>query len=215
MSTRRPATQSNYNGFRHKSDISDHWRYKGYAHSQDATNLKPLPNRWKVRSGCHFGCMEYSKGIQIVGSSIDNSTNIQLCEPEVIVELQIQLSFQCILKETLFTGMWSIAKCIRIRQQTVPQVSAKSARSVRWGNADIAQRWGPRPWVQSSMSGWETSASILFGERRSRILSVWHQMRKIRKSILRKRKMFGKLFQFWFYINLLVLYMIIFRIKYI
>lgn len=87
ITTRRPIALSSYtSGFRHKSDVTDNWRYKGYAHSQDATNFKPLANRWTVRSGCHFGCMEYSKGIQIVASAIDNATNIQLCEPEVIVE---------------------------------------------------------------------------------------------------------------------------------
>lgn len=41
---------------------------------------------WRVRSGCHFGCMALSKGIQIVESDApDRKSNIQLCEPETIV----------------------------------------------------------------------------------------------------------------------------------
>lgn len=89
-------------GFHRKADVSDHWRYKGYAHSQDASSLKPLPKRWTVRSGCHFGCMEYSKGIQIVTSTIDNATNIQLCEPEVIVELLDIFTLKSIYKIIMF-----------------------------------------------------------------------------------------------------------------
>lgn len=44
-----------------------------------------LANQWQRQSSCHFGCMEHSKGIQIVRSQTDGSKNIQLCDPEVIV----------------------------------------------------------------------------------------------------------------------------------
>ena len=42
------------------------------------------PTKWSVKSGCHFGCMEYAKGIQVLTSTTDSSTNIQLCDPEII-----------------------------------------------------------------------------------------------------------------------------------
>lgn len=45
----------------------------------------PYNNKWIVKSGCHFSCMRYSLGIQIVMSSIDRSTNIQLCESQTVV----------------------------------------------------------------------------------------------------------------------------------
>jgi len=44
-----------------------------------------VENIWIVKSGCHFSCIEASKGIQIVNSRLDGSTNIQLCSPEKIV----------------------------------------------------------------------------------------------------------------------------------
>lgn len=44
-------------------------------------------NKWTIKSGCHFSCIDKSKGIQIIVSNIDHSTNIQLCEPDVIVSI--------------------------------------------------------------------------------------------------------------------------------
>lgn len=48
--------------------------------------------KWIVKSGCHFSCMRYSLGIQIVTSSIDRSTNIQLCESQTVVRMIITLN---------------------------------------------------------------------------------------------------------------------------
>ncbi|XP_037036544.1 A disintegrin and metalloproteinase with thrombospondin motifs adt-1 [Bradysia coprophila] len=41
-------------------------------------------NEWIVKSGCHFSCMRYSLGIQIVMSSLDRTTNIQLCKSQTV-----------------------------------------------------------------------------------------------------------------------------------
>lgn len=73
------------NGFRRKSDVYDHRSYKGSELISSNGKYKSNATKWEVKSGCHFGCMEYSKGIQVVASKIDNSTNIQLCEPNVMV----------------------------------------------------------------------------------------------------------------------------------
>lgn len=52
----------------------------------DVSSRAPAYNReWIVKSGCHFSCMRYSLGIQIVMSSADRSTNIQLCESQTVV----------------------------------------------------------------------------------------------------------------------------------
>lgn len=61
-----------------------------------------LPVRkWTVRSGCHFGCIELSKGIQIVESyAPDRRSNIQLCETEPIV---CTILFQVVLIHYLNT----------------------------------------------------------------------------------------------------------------
>lgn len=73
-------------GFRRKSDdVHDHRRYKGSELISSKGKYKPNSTKWEVKSGCHFGCMEYSKGIQVVTSKTDNSTNIQLCEPHIMV----------------------------------------------------------------------------------------------------------------------------------
>lgn len=50
----------------------------------------PQQHRWNVRSGCHFGCIEQSKGIQIVETyTPDRKSNIQLCEAEPIVSVSV------------------------------------------------------------------------------------------------------------------------------
>lgn len=54
-------------------------------HSRIVPSERPMQSEWIVKSGCHFSCMEQSKGIQIVSSKIDHSTNIQLCQAETIV----------------------------------------------------------------------------------------------------------------------------------
>lgn len=73
-------------GFRRKADVYDHRAYKGSELiSSGNGKYKYNVSKWEVKSGCHFGCMEYSKGIQVVASKTDNSTNIQLCEPNVMV----------------------------------------------------------------------------------------------------------------------------------
>lgn len=52
----------------------------------DVSLRKPSYNHeWIVKSGCHFSCMRYSLGIQIVMSSLDRSTNIQLCTSQTVV----------------------------------------------------------------------------------------------------------------------------------
>lgn len=56
-------------------------------------NRKSKSKVWNVKSGCHISCMEESKGIQIVKSSVDDATNIQLCEADTFVSNKIQKTF--------------------------------------------------------------------------------------------------------------------------
>lgn len=46
-------------------------------------------HNWIVKSGCHFSCMRFSLGIQIVMSSVDRSTNIQLCKTQTVVNVYV------------------------------------------------------------------------------------------------------------------------------
>lgn len=55
--------------------------------SVNALSRKSKSQEWAVKSGCHISCMADSKGIQIVKSNIDDSTNIQLCEADTFVWL--------------------------------------------------------------------------------------------------------------------------------
>lgn len=45
----------------------------------------PSIDKWTIKSGCHFSCMDQAKGLQLVESSIDGVTNIQLCSPDLLV----------------------------------------------------------------------------------------------------------------------------------
>lgn len=55
------------------------WGYNGPEHAAK------LESMWTVKSGCHFSCMDQAKGIQIISSTIDNTNNIQLCSPQIMV----------------------------------------------------------------------------------------------------------------------------------
>lgn len=67
-----------------KAEIYDDWRQKNrpqYAEYKAA----PVMTKWTSKSGCHFSCMENAKGLQLVESSPELETNIQLCSPDLLV----------------------------------------------------------------------------------------------------------------------------------
>lgn len=49
---------------------------------------------WQVKSGCYFSCMDMSKGIQVIASTISGITNIQLCSPEAFPCEKMQTTYE-------------------------------------------------------------------------------------------------------------------------
>lgn len=77
----------------YKADNYGRWRARQFEPEKydKLSQLQSRKNQWDIKSGCHFSCMEKSKGIQIVASRMDIRTSIQLCTPNTIV-----CSFCCI-----------------------------------------------------------------------------------------------------------------------
>ncbi|XP_029735370.2 A disintegrin and metalloproteinase with thrombospondin motifs adt-1 [Aedes albopictus] len=70
----------------YKADNYGRWRARQFEPEKydKLSQLQSRKNQWDIKSGCHFSCMEKSKGIQIVASRMDIRTSIQLCTPNTI-----------------------------------------------------------------------------------------------------------------------------------
>lgn len=60
-------------------------RNKNLEHHPSNNYYRDHTDQWITKSGCHFSCIDMSKGIQLVSSRRDYSSNIQLCSPEAVV----------------------------------------------------------------------------------------------------------------------------------
>jgi hypothetical protein len=49
------------------------------------TSMILMRDRWRIKSGCFYSCIQNSKGLQTVVSKYDFTTSIRLCEPTNIV----------------------------------------------------------------------------------------------------------------------------------
>ncbi|XP_038120942.1 A disintegrin and metalloproteinase with thrombospondin motifs adt-1, partial [Culex quinquefasciatus] len=80
----------------YKADAYSRWRARNFEPvSYDRNSqLRLRKNQWEVKSGCHFNCMEKSKGIQIVASKMDIRTSIQLCTPNTIACDKMQSTYE-------------------------------------------------------------------------------------------------------------------------
>lgn len=76
------------------SPIAEYYKANPYDINVRNKNLEHQPSNnfygghtdlWITKSGCHFSCIDMSKGIQLVSSRRDYSSNIQLCSPEAVV----------------------------------------------------------------------------------------------------------------------------------
>lgn len=79
-----------------KAEIYDEWRQRAKNQPQYAEYKASVPimNKWTIKSGCHFSCMENAKGLQLVESSPEQETNIQLCSPDLLPCDHIQTTFE-------------------------------------------------------------------------------------------------------------------------
>lgn len=49
------------------------------------TSMIMMRDRWRIKSGCFYSCIQNSKGLQTVMSKYDFTSSIRLCEPSNVV----------------------------------------------------------------------------------------------------------------------------------
>lgn len=96
---------NSYQRFYPSSTMPNSWRLRNYSDMQQSqsspframdfysspgpTSMILMRDKWRNKSGCYYSCIQQAKGLQTVVSKFDFSTNIQLCESNKIVSLEL------------------------------------------------------------------------------------------------------------------------------